>query len=255
MKDAVFKQKIRSVMIDNKSDRIIPKRKKGKLDGANSWRAHAGSERIFKQKQERKGKNYSIILLLDQSGSMWNTGVITHLAKAVSELGPILQDEGVEVSIIGFNEGITCYKEFSQKMPEVDYLFDSLSCDTTAEKTTPSKRCCKKPPNNMAGNHDYDAVELALDILSKRKGNKILMTFSDGRPHCDWPENCGYPQELHDPKVIHNLILSYPKIVSVGIGLKDNTVSKIYPKSIVLDSMNKLKPEVIKFFRANIKRM
>ena len=56
MKERVFKLALQSIMKDNVYDRVIRKRKKGRLDDKNLYKVAVNQENIFKQKQERKNK-------------------------------------------------------------------------------------------------------------------------------------------------------------------------------------------------------
>lgn len=68
--DNAFKQRLSSVMTDNKYDRNLRYRTKGSLDMKHLWRAKTGAKNIFMQHQARKNKEYNFVLLIDQSGSM-----------------------------------------------------------------------------------------------------------------------------------------------------------------------------------------
>ena len=265
MKDNVFLQRLRSIMLDNKNDRIVKKRRKGKLDGVNAWRAKTGTDKIFKDKQEKKGKRYSVVLLVDQSGStmgysMRKQKCIHHLAKVARWMAESFEKVDVDFAIIGFNEKLRIYKDFDAKVKNYDELEENFQSKRWIQQNGFVSESCTNFDEDVSvfsGNHDYDAINMAYRVLRQRKGEKILMVFSDGWPHCDHPSLCTYPRELHKPQAITNLILDNPHVKTVGIGIDDDSVKGIYPNWIMTPSvtMEDVKTEVLKFLKKHIKRM
>jgi hypothetical protein len=68
--DAVFRQQLKNIMIDNAFDRRVRGRKRGKLDMKSLYKVPAKRENIFTLKEARKNKRYNVLLLVDESGSM-----------------------------------------------------------------------------------------------------------------------------------------------------------------------------------------
>lgn len=65
-----YKHKILTSLIDNQFDREIFNQRRGKLDFNALYKAHTGSDRVFKLKEENKNKKYAMGFLYDKSGSM-----------------------------------------------------------------------------------------------------------------------------------------------------------------------------------------
>jgi hypothetical protein len=70
--DQVFQARLRNVMKDNAFDRRVRGRKRGKLDMKSLYKVPAKVENVFTLKEARKNKHYNVILLVDQSGSMFS---------------------------------------------------------------------------------------------------------------------------------------------------------------------------------------
>ncbi len=254
MNDTVFQQKLLSVMTDNKYDRIIPKRRSGKLDHKNAWRVHTGAENIFRQKQERKGKEYSVVLLVDESGSMgtigWGADKMMPTKGVVSFMARQLQKAGINFAIIGFNAKIRTHKPFGSTMHESDLV--KLEDDLYAA-------CHGKLPgqsrNDISCNHDYDAIESALRMLAPTKHGKILITFSDGHPNCDYGSGCGYDEQKHQHAKIRAMVRENPQVVTIGVGILESMgLNKIYDQVVDVQDLTAFKDQVIGVLAKNIKR-
>lgn len=68
--DNVLNARVKSIVQDNKNKRMTPNKRAGKLHMNRLWRAKTGVQNVFRQQQERKGKEYHVRILVDQSGSM-----------------------------------------------------------------------------------------------------------------------------------------------------------------------------------------
>ena len=241
--DFVFNKQLSTTMLDNKYDRVLPKRKRGKLDDKNLWKVGANQINVFKKKDERKNKKYSILLLVDESGSM--CGSKSRIAAEVSVFLANAFDKinGINFEIVGFNRYIHDHKKFDKK----------------ADLSKIKRNLIQNARGTGAGdNDDYDAILEGLDRLHRQDGKKILMTFSDGHPAAGNPwgtnEN-GESIDKDDFDVIKNMIKMNKKDVTcVGVGICDDSVEYIYPQSFVVDNLEEFKPKVLDFFRKNIKR-
>lgn len=252
MLDNVFKSKLSNVMTDNKFDRVVAKRKKGKLDNKNLWRVETGQVNIFKQKQERKGKLYNIVILVDESGSMsWDEKIETasetsvYLAKSFNRMN-------INLAIIGFNATMLVHKSFEKPIKNKDIDDFKEDMYTKAHGTLKGTKRVE-----MACNHDYDAIQTGIDMLLKRRGKKILLIFSDGRPNCDEDgRDCGgYDQDKHKVDKIKGLMREYKdKILFLGIGIMAEHVKAMYEHCILIDDLDDFKTKVVEELAKVIKR-
>lgn len=255
MNDTVFQQKLLSVMTDNRYDRVIPKRRSGKLDHKNAWRVHAGAENVFKQKQERKGKEYSVVLCVDESGSMKHFGgggYDTKFDAAVdlaSYMATHLQKAGIDFAVIGFNCNVVTHKNFGSKMGAFELQLMRQEMDRNYHGCFPSGW------TYAHGNHDFVAIEQGLEMLRHRTHGKILISLSDGQPACDDCDACGYDEDKHEPRNIHALIKSYPDVLSVGVGiLQSSHLGSMFDHVVPIEDLADFKGKMIGFLDKNIKR-
>lgn len=121
MNTNTFKKRLGSTMRDNALERFVSNRKKGKLDFRKIHKiSHSTS--IFKQKEERKGKDYSVTFLLDASGSMfgggWGEGEARSevLLQAMEKLAPVFEELDIPLAIYSFNCLTFLLKDFNQKV-------------------------------------------------------------------------------------------------------------------------------------------
>lgn len=281
MNDIVFKEKIKSVMTDNKFDRYIGGKRKGVINGSDLWKVGVGQSNIFKQRQERKGKHYNIAILVDLSGSMGNPGwgrtdKINLCSETALFLTEVLEKNSINTSIIGFNAKIRKLKDFGERLDKsrihtmlVGYAnsyssfefgdiyktdFDEDYIEDNILEEYFEKREEDEHEGDYSCNHDYEALETAYKELDKMDGESIVIVFSDGLPNCDIPGSCEYNQKLHEYKEIKNLIKS-SGIETIGIGVESRSVEEIYEKHIVVEDLREnFKDRLIKLLGSKIER-
>ena len=187
----VFRQRLSSVMTDNKYDRVISRRQRGKLGMKHLWRTGVGATNVFSQKQGRKGKHYNVILLVDESGSMHTSAknYDREIHVAISKL-PNTDNEvttrgmtrislaaylavflvnhfdklNINFAVIGFSEECktAIRHDFGQK-PDTQALFDNI---IEAEGGS----------TDMA-----TGLQLATKMLTGLSGQNLVIALSDGR--------------------------------------------------------------------------
>jgi cobalamin biosynthesis protein CobT len=252
--DKVFDAKLRSVMSDNKFDRRIPRRKKGKLDPKALWKTAVRSESVFTQKQERKNKKYHVVLLVDRSGSMYDDSdhSMSKIGKAAETavfIGKSLEKIGVECTILGFNCRLRTYKRRDQKI-DSKRLFSQMTASTHGE----------------GENHDFQALVKSYRKLEKDKHGKVLMVFSDGAPatcayECypmdgDGIENLTSKNSSSEDhcQTIRNLVTNHKDVATIGVGIESHYVEKIYPNHVLVDDLGDFKKKVVGALRKAIRR-
>jgi cobalamin biosynthesis protein CobT len=168
MKDPAFHARLKSIMLDNKYDRRLRGRPRGKLDMTKLYKVPTHSRSVFTQKQARKGKQYNIVLLVDESGSMVDGSKSTIAAECAVFLAKAFEGLNLNLSIIGFNQSITVIKEFDKSV-DLNHVYNAI-----------------RTMNFGYGyiyNNDYDALNRAYHMLNKApSGKNIVIMLSDGEP-------------------------------------------------------------------------
>lgn len=285
MNEPTFHKKLVSVMKDNQYDRFIGGKRSGKLDTKRIYKI-SQSSKIFKKKEERKGKHYSVSLLIDCSGSMYNCDRDKPAYEMAERLIHHLQKVGVELEIVGFNTFEHILKTYEQTHVDEKWLKDlwNKMSDLTArtgrrrvhffdksKKAIPSsdtellKKLEKEEgswdTSECQGNCDGEIIALSRERLKKRKGGKIMIILSDGRPHFDygmdwWSYNSpGKKYSDFKPKVeAQKTIKEGIAFISVGIQTRD--VFKYYPESNTssVDELDDMYQVVVDKLQKHIKR-
>lgn len=241
--DKTFLERLRSVLKDNNTLRVSRHRLRGKLDLKALTRVETDRQDVFKHKGTQ-GLNYSILVLVDESGSMceqkfneetddYEGPQKRHVAgEVVRFLGEHLaKAEGIRFSVIGFNHTNKVYKTFDGTC---DYA--ELEQGIIARSNGPNASC----------NHDQHAVQAAFEALRKEddKTKKILLYLSDGAPAGCIGDN--------DHQVIANDIRSATDITTIGIGILYEPMQ--IPYHITVDDLADLKPKILNALKAQIKR-
>lgn len=231
--DKNFVAQLNSVLRDNKYDRVVRHRTRGKLDMKGLPRAEMHREDVFKKKQERKNRSYNVLVLVDESGSMAHNNRERRAAEASRFLTEhLLNVEGVQVAVMGFNHVNTLRKKFTDK-PLDNYA-------------AMEQAIIKSVHSHEAGcNHDYMAVEEAFKVLSRQdEGQNFLLYLSDGEP-----AGC---EGSNDPTVIANFIRSNHGVTTIGIGIQHDPQQ--IPSRIVIQDTDELKSKMLNALRAQIRR-
>ena len=282
MKAHVLATKIGGILTDNKFDRFVGGKTRGKLD-FSALSKIGYSSKVFKQKEARKNKDYKVIVLADASGSMYgdrahNTG------KALELLNDALQKTDVDYALWSFNADILSLKDFEEKpkskgdteslyhkhLEERDVYYCE-SCDVTfgsfnrySDEKCPS--CGEDTDEREDGcgyNADGLALHLALETIQKLSGQHIIVMLSDGQADCNpyFSDKVAYMVKdgvryrdmrisLVAKKAIHE------GVILCSIGIQNDSVLKHYPKenTIVVNSSNQVGDSLIKLISKHIKR-
>lgn len=272
--DPTFVRELSSVMRDNMYKRVIPKRKRGKLDDKRLWRAHTGQINLFKQKHEKKNKNYRVTLLLDISSSM--SGQKINIARdALYAIGLNLEKAGISVQVRAFNLDYYKIKETSTPMPQADLGWGEESL---------VQRHYAKNGLPIAGTHILLALSRAyaeLEASRTAHQQEILLVFSDGDPSSEgedhltelWDRN-SISQETKDFfhgdrkaymrmaqvndhcdfSVFKQLIAQNREVTTLGVGIAHTAVEDFCPRSVVVNDLATFKRDVINLLRTTITR-
>lgn len=282
MKAHVLATKIGGILTDNKFDRFVGGKTRGKLD-FSALSKIGYSEKVFKQREARKNKDYKVIVLADASGSMYGDRA-HNVGKSLELLNEALQKTDVQYALWSFNGDILSLKDFEEKpkgkgdteslyhkhLEERD-LYHCESCDTAfGSFNRYSKEKCPscggevdEREDSCGYNADGLALHLALETIQKLSGEHIIVVLSDGQADCIpyFSDHTSYMVKdgikykdmklgLVAKKAIHE------GVILCSIGIQSDSVLRHYPKenTIVVNSSNQIGDSLIKLISKHIKR-
>jgi len=248
-----FSARLKSILRDNKVTRWGGGFLSGKLNGKNLYEWRCNNMKLFKRKVERQDKDYSVCLLVDESGSM-GIGVGSKMYYAVCAtvlLAEVLHSLKIPFEILGFNKTFRVYKTYTQNFNMV-VKKNIMLMEGQASV------------GDAGDNNDGYAVNWANYRLSIAEGNKVLLVLSDGQP-----DNSDIP--IRDPKEAKRLRGKYKKYTDfnlkhevnkaskistcIGIGINSKDVENYYPKHIVVRELRTLPTTLISMLKRTIKRI
>jgi Mg-chelatase subunit ChlD len=250
--DSVFRARLSSVMTDNKYDRKLKNRPRGRLDMTRLPKAKTGSQSVFTQKMSRQGKQYNVVLLVDESTSMRDNGgdKIRAEAEATAFLANHLKDL-VNLAVVGFgtvddenNSTVEVLKGFNQKVPELEQLV--------------IRKC-------QGGTPLWEGLELAYKLVKHEPGQSIVLVLTDGEPN--GIEHLGEAREqayqatreagvdfdpiLWDRQHFHKLIEAQ-EAVTIGIGIQSK--ADVIPTNFRIENLDDLKDQILNVLSKHIRR-
>lgn len=288
MNDVTFQKRLQSVLSDNKFDRNVTGKRAGKLDTRRLHKIEI-SQKLFKKKEERKNKEYSVMLLVDTSSSM--SGSKAKMAGAAAALlAKQLDKAGVALEVYAFNQVLFPLKQAFAK--HVDYaalaksielitwglndLLEDTINQTLHHTSDPDfEEQCKRIAsthsyrlaevlnheycsNSCGSNSDGEMVHVVVRKLLKTKGKKILIVLSDGQPTSEhqWSRYVKN-RRIDSFNLKHEVQDAINKGVTfIGIGIQSTAVKSYYPANnvAVVTDLNQLYPAVIDKLKRLIKR-
>ncbi|WP_457635818.1 cobaltochelatase CobT-related protein [Persephonella sp.] len=275
MNDKVFKLTVQNIMKDNQYDRIVRKRKKGKIDDKSTWKVSVNQEKIFKQKSERQNKRYNVLLLVDCSGSMWKDRTVVASESAI-KLMQAFENAGVNIEIVGFNLFIHKIKAFEENKVKPKFISDMIyklshSMDTiinwkesiayheTHENYENFKGKENWKKNFSSGwNCDGEAIRFARTRFKDMDGENICVVLSDGIPvEPELYSNANPGVMLNEYNLREEVSEAIKQgITFVSIGVQHKGVEQYYPpeNTVVIDELKDLYPAMISKLKKLIKR-
>lgn len=231
-----------------------PGHRRGKLHAPSLYRVTQGDPRVFSQKEEHVSKDTAVTLLIDNSGSM--SGAKMKLAMIAGyALSATLDRVKITHEVLGFTTG--GYYDMPQSLLEA--MQEEMSKSSIRyERVTPiimpiyksfdermsplvKKRIAyaMNAQNGLNGNIDGESLEYAAERLVKRQEKrKVMLVLSDGQPAG------GSKCQPHLRSVIKSMEEKL-KIETIGIGIMDASVSRFYPKHVVLNNAQDLPGQVM----------
>lgn len=276
MSDSVFRARLSSIMTDNMFDRNVKGRNRGKLDMKRLWKARTGATNLFMQKQARKNKQYNIVLLVDESGSMYGEK-IRQAAETACFLAKSFDGLNLNLAIVGFNHFIMLHKSFDEKLPDINKLHETI--------------CRNAAIYGNGDNNDFEALAYGYKLFRGREGKNFLIMMSDGDP----AQSGQLQQVLDNPKILetavkqeavwavkdedllghrdqfwvdtdiklpayqrakrqhlNHLVDSHKNVTSIGIGVQSDCWQ--VPNHFREDDLDKLKPVLLREIKAQVTR-
>lgn len=247
MQNSTFKHRLNSTLKDNAINRYVTGKKKGKLD-FNSIYKIALSNKVFKQKEERKGKDYSITLLLDGSMSMHDRDYVYTVTKVSEDFSDIFTELNIPNSIYVFANKVTILKDFQQKKKNLynDY--------------------CETYNRDNWSTQDALALHIVGNEITKKNKKNILIVLTDGEGDKIYASDDRIVQgvKLADLKntksVINGLHKKHPDLEILCLALGNQKLST-YAKSIygakrtvVINNVDDARSGIIKLLNIIIKK-
>jgi cobalamin biosynthesis protein CobT len=259
MNDSVFRQRISSIMTDNMYERRVRGRTRGNLDMRSLYKVSTGSRNVFTEKMAKKGKQYNIVLLVDESGSMGNPGWGAYKIDKAAECAGYLTEAfgglNINVAVVGFNKTLYHHKKFGIKN-DVAKMKRQIEDRANGDDYDQFRDQLGEHPNrhDIACNHDFDAIAEAYKMLYNMKGTNLVIALSDGRPNCDDCSSREYDQDKHRISRIKALIHDNERVAkTIGIGVLYD--AEQFPNRILVNNIDDLKTELSKVLKKEIKRV
>lgn len=230
MNATVFSAKMNNVLADNAGRRRLGGQRSGQwLDSQRLAMIPTGDRNIFSVAHARRWKKYAITILSDMSGSMRNEERDFPCADAIFKTANAL-DPICNLRVYGFNVNLHPLN------------FKNIDMDSFSKNYHDA--CYNDPGKNYDvnthGNHDGYQVRICTqELLHDPAPGKILMVFSDGRPHCDFNistrykcegAECGSDRELSDNLRRSVTFALSNRVVLLSIGIQTNAVFDFYPR-------------------------
>lgn len=220
--DAVFQAQLKNVLKDNAFDRPVRGRKRGHLDMRSLYRVPMKAENIFTLKEARKNKHYNVILLVDQSGSMFDGITMNEAAKVATFLARSLERVGINYAIIGYSSEWAYHKKFSQLA--TDDMLKKINYDLLH--------------TGGGGTALTGALKQAFTSLKPLDGKNIVISISDGQPNAP---------ELDKQYIRGNAhVADY-----IDIGIRNRPLIK---SGFQVTNVTEVKPLLIRQLRKRIRR-
>jgi len=107
--------------------------------------------------------------------------------------------------------------------------------------------------DDIACNHDFDAIAEAYKMLYNHKGTNLVIALSDGKPNCDHCGNREYDQDKHRLSRIRTLIHDNERVAkTIGIGVLYD--AEQFPTRILVNDLDELKTKLAEVLKKEIKR-
>lgn len=260
---AALKKRMVRMVAAQRSSRHIGGYKRGRINGSALHRVKAGDDRVFTRKHVQKEKDTAFSLVVDLSGSMnWGRKLPAAIEGAWA-FSQVLTQMGVANEVLGFTTHVENIgqvnradvrrkiREFAaatglqERMVRIEPLH-TLIFKGFDEGFTPDvrKRLAYQHSGRgtNAGNADAASLKVALRRLQAYQAERhVMIVFSDGAPSPEWG---GEYEAAELKRVVEQATLE--GVDMVGIGIKDHSVKRFYPRNVVVHNVDDLSGQVLK---------
>mgnify|MGYP000341999308 FL=1 len=238
-----MKNKLRRSLMAKMQKRTVHGREYGRLDNKRLVAASNFERNVYKQQSDIYELDTAVTLLIDLSGSMYNSNKNVVARDCAVALSECLDGAGMEFKVVGFsNKSMPDGWNGEGQYHRIERL------DTTVFKDfgMPLRKCrasVAKIHDAVGGNNsDYDFIANELSALKKRdEKRKVLFVLSDGHP--------AHQGSASSSEIIRHCKLAIKAgqkdgVECVGIGIKDKAVEGIYDDCVVVQNVNELSSTV-----------
>lgn len=267
--DRVFIDQLTAVLVNNRARKQLRHKSKGLLDSRAFVKTQVDSPSVFRQNNRKDSqRNYSVVLLVDESGSMY--GEKANLAQELTNSIAMNLDRvgGVEVAVLGFSGNrIVEHKRFDNSG------HNSLCCISEFAQNYYHCRIGERIRDEHSSdceNADLIAMEYALSYLQDNhaQGSKqVFIMLSDGAP-CESRSSIsvvgtdlrrktfdskftskvtGNTRDIHN---MHKLLKLFPEVNSFGLGMFQG--GQQVPKHVIVKDLKQTKQVLLNFLRTAI---
>lgn len=187
----------------------------------------------FDRRWVNKKLDYSVTLLIDQSGSMYGSKI--EMARTALAMQASLLDKlAIPFEILGFSTKASGGGYSSRGYWDYKYLVQHDVFKSFEEGWTPEQRAKVMSITTNDSNLDGLALSWAWDRMQKRHEKvKILMTYSDGQPN---------PDTDNQIRIMKHIIrkMTQQGAIAIGVGVLSHAPEQLYPKSVYCSDVRTL---------------
>lgn len=267
--DKVFVDQLTAVLVNNRARKQLRHKSKGLLDTRAFVKTQVDSPSVFRQNNRKDSqRNYSVVLLVDESGSM--DGDKADLAQELTQSIATNLDRvgGVEVAVLGFSGNrVVEHKRFdnaghSSLCCISQFAHDGYHCPTGRQINDEQSSNCE--------NADLIAMEYALSYLQDNhapNSKQVFIMLSDGAP-CESGSSIAVvgtdlrrktfeskftrkvSGSTRDIPHMHQLLKLFPDVNSFGLGMFQG--GQQVPKHVIVKDLKHTKQVLLNFLRTAI---
>lgn len=203
-------------------EKQVHRRQGNRLDGRVVHRLFVGDTRVFAKREHKRKVNTAVQILLDCSGSMGGGKIVTARQAALAAALGIAQIPGCKVAAAAFPD-IVLLKGF----------------DETARGAAGRFLIQANGGTPMGEAMVWAAGQLAV----RREDRKMLVVITDGEPN--------------DSKLVQTLVRKYRQsaVEVVGIGIATDAVKRLFPASVVIQSVDDLAAALFSVVKERLRRV
>jgi cobaltochelatase CobT len=239
----VVKRKLSRSLLTSAITRWETDKTRGKLNPRALYRLAMGtSKRVFRQKVESEGFDVCVVMMIDHSGSMYDTKLELAAQTAII-FGEICYQLGIPFAVYGFSTGdgheaddrydkaspdeqklyarwgdhwIGVYKEFDDLWPMHNHKLINIT------------------KNRRSNTYDGESLRYgAQRLLQRREKRKIMFWLNDGQPCPNSADN----DQAHEDYA-HQCAKEVEKLVElVAVGITTEAVKRYYKHVIVVNNL------------------